>query len=149
MTTNDLKNFIQRELGNGFVQGNHLVFDDTAPLDFYVLKNFTLGELLTKDKSDSYTKLHLLVLIRLQLIRDKFGKKITPSSTYRSDDYNKSKSKATASQHTLGNAIDMDVATEDVKELTRIALDINDKGGVGIYQGFVHIDVGPSRIWNG
>jgi len=149
MTTNDLKNFIQRELGNGFVQGNYLVFDNTAPLDFYVLKNFTLRELLTKNTEDSYTKLNLLALIRLQLIRDEFGEEITPSSTYRNEDYNKSKSKATASQHMLGNAIDMDVENHKVKRLAKIALDINDKGGVGIYPGFVHIDVGPSRIWNG
>lgn len=149
MEINDLKNFIQRELGNGFIQGNYLVFDNTAPLDFYVLKNFTLGELLTKDKADTYTKLHLLVLIRLQLIRDEYGKEITPSSTYRSPEYNKSKSKATASQHSLGNAIDMDVDNDLTKELAKIALDINGKGGVGIYPGFVHIDIGPSRIWHG
>lgn len=149
MTVNDLKNFIQRELGNGYIQGNYLVFDDTAPLDFFVLKNFTLGELLTKNKKDSYTKLNLLVLIRLQLTRDEYGKPINPSSTYRSPEYNKSKNGATASRHEKGDAIDMDVEDSEVKELSKEALKVNSKGGVGIYKGFVHIDVGPSRIWNG
>lgn len=146
---NDLKNHIQRNLGSSFVQGDHLVFDNTADLDFKVLKNFTLRELLTKDPNNSYTKLHLLVLVRLQLIRDAYGKPITPSSTYRSPEYNRSKSKATASRHSRGEAIDLDVPNEDARALGRIALEINAKGGVGLYPGFVHIDVGPARVWNG
>lgn len=146
---NELKFHIQRNLGNGFVQEDFLVFDNTADLDFKVLKDFTLGELLTKNPKNSYTKLHLLVLVRLQLIRDAYGKSITPSSTYRAPEYNRSKNGATASRHTRGEAIDMDVPNEFARELGRIALEINAKGGVGIYPGFVHIDVGPARVWNG
>jgi uncharacterized protein YcbK (DUF882 family) len=149
MEINDLKNFIQRNLGNGFIQGNYLVFDNTAPLGFMVLTDFSLRELMTKNPKNSYTKLHLLVLIRLQAIRNAYGKRITISSSYRDEDYNKSKSKATASRHMMGDALDLDVDNHLAKELGEIALEVNAKGGVGLYPGFVHIDVGPARIWRG
>jgi uncharacterized protein YcbK (DUF882 family) len=54
------------------------------------------------------------------------------------------------SQHTLGHAVDFNLAGVSVKELYSWLLRTH-KGGVGVYRhsGFVHIDTGRKRTWSG
>lgn len=54
------------------------------------------------------------------------------------------------SQHTHGNAVDFWLPGVPIKDLHAWAV-AQKKGGVGLYlqSGFVHMDVGPVRYWNG
>jgi len=57
---------------------------------------------------------------------------------------------ASRSQHLLGKALDINVEGVDLTRLHRAALSLR-AGGVGYYpqSGFVHVDVGPQREWQG
>src|SRR4029078_7805269 len=54
------------------------------------------------------------------------------------------------SQHTHGNAVDFALPQVTTKQLHDWAV-AQKLGGVGLYMasGFVHMDVGPVRYWNG
>jgi uncharacterized protein YcbK (DUF882 family) len=54
------------------------------------------------------------------------------------------------SQHTHGNAVDFRIPGVDVKSLEAWARRLR-LGGVGLYlgSGFVHVDTGRVRYWNG
>ncbi|HTL37103.1 MAG TPA: DUF882 domain-containing protein [Kofleriaceae bacterium] len=54
------------------------------------------------------------------------------------------------SQHTHGNAIDFSIPTCSTKQLEKWAKD-QKIGGVGVYMesGFIHMDTGPIRSWDG
>ncbi len=76
-------------------------------------------------------------------------------SGFRHPKYNKMLRKkgrevAKKSQHTLGHAIDFNLAGVSVRELYPWLLRTH-KGGVGVYRssGFVHIDTGRKRTWSG
>ena len=57
---------------------------------------------------------------------------------------------AKKSQHTLGHAIDFNLAGVSIRDLYPWLLRTH-KGGVGVYRrsGFVHIDTGRKRTWSG
>lgn len=57
---------------------------------------------------------------------------------------------AKKSQHTLGHAVDFNLAGVSIKDLYPWLLRTHD-GGVGVYRhsGFVHIDTGRKRTWRG
>lgn len=76
-------------------------------------------------------------------------------SGFRHPKYNKMLRKkgrevAKKSQHTLGHAVDFNLAGVSIKELYPWLLRTH-KGGVGVYRysGFVHIDTGRKRTWSG
>lgn len=76
-------------------------------------------------------------------------------SGYRSDKLNEALRKkgrhvARQSQHVLGRAVDFRLVGVDTRALLRFVR-ANHRGGVGFYpaSGFVHVDVGPPRRWNG
>lgn len=154
MTVQDLKQHIIDGLGEKYISecnGRVYVnFDAEDDLDFQILPNFTLGELLTKNRDNTFTRLELGVLVELQAIRDDFGHPVVVSSSYRSKSYNKSLNGATASEHLNGHAIDSH--PKDNKRLPQYKSVIrtrNIKGGVGEYKNFVHVDTGKKRRWYG
>lgn len=154
MTVVELKKKIIEGLGERYISESggrvYVNFDAEDDLDFQILPNFTLGELITKNKVDTFTKLELGVLVELQAVREDFGHPVTVSSSYRSKAYNKSKKGATSSEHMLGHAIDSHpVDLRRIAQYKAVIRTRNIKGGVGEYKTFVHIDTGKKRRWRG
>ncbi len=86
-------------------------------------------------------------------IKNRLGenRRIEVISAYRSPEYNdvlrtQSRNVARNSFHLQGMAIDFTISGISKKSLARVAKSFF-AGGVGIYQDFVHIDVGPVRYW--
>ncbi|HUQ05578.1 MAG TPA: DUF882 domain-containing protein [Kofleriaceae bacterium] len=85
-----------------------------------------------------------------------FGRdRIDIVSGFRAPKYNlmlrkKGRQVARDSQHTHGNAVDFRIPGIDVKSLESWARSLR-MGGVGLYlgSGFVHVDTGRVRYWNG
>ena len=70
-------------------------------------------------------------------------------SGFRSKDYNRSIGGARKSQHTRGNAIDIDVrhlSIEQRQELIKYASALGYKG-IGVYANSIHLDMGSRRYW--
>lgn len=113
-------------------------------------QNFQVKEFACKDGSDPILIAPELVTI-LQAIRSHFGKEVVINSAYRTPDYNKKVGGATQSQHCYGTAADIaisGVSPKDVAEFAETLL--YNRGGIGIYSGFTHIDVREIKSrWNG
>ena len=86
----------------------------------------------------------------LQKIRDRFGK-VTITGPYRTPPHNKKVGGATYSQYQYGTAADIKVAGATPKEVAAYVEKLMpDKGGIGIYNGFTHIDVRETKSrWKG
>ena len=115
-----------------------------------VSDNFRVREFACQDGSDPVLVSPDLVTV-LQKIRSHFGRAVTITSAYRTPPHNKSVGGASCSQHLYGKAADIkvkDVSPEKVAAYAEKLLP--NKGGIGIYKTFTHIDVraGKSR-WNG
>lgn len=107
--------------------------------------NFTVREFACQDGSDKVLIDADLVAI-LQKIRDHFGKPITINSAYRSASHNRKVGGVSNSQHVKGTAADIVVSGVAPVEVAKYAEYIMPKkGGIGVYYGFVHIDVRTSR----
>lgn len=108
-------------------------------------QNFTVSEFACKDGSDKILIDTELVNV-LQKIRSHFGKAVTINSAYRNDAYNKKIGGVSNSQHTKGTAVDMCISSIAPAEIARYAEYIMpNKGGIGLYSNFVHIDVRANR----
>lgn len=74
---------------------------------------------------------------------------LTITSAYRSPEYNRRVGGATNSYHTRGQALDITQSQftqaqrqQFLREAVRVGI-----GGIGIYNSFTHIDIGPVRAW--
>ena len=86
----------------------------------------------------------------LQKIRNHFGKAVTITSAYRTPYHNKSVGGTTYSQHLYGKAADIKVRGIASKDVAKYAEMLLDKGGIGIYNTFTHIDVRSTKSrWQG
>ena len=112
--------------------------------------NFKVREFACKDGSDTVFIAPELVKL-LQKIRSKFRVAVTISSGYRTPSYNKKVGGATYSQHQYGTAADIKVKGVDPKKVAAFVETIMpDKGGIGIYPTFTHVDVREVKSrWNG
>lgn len=107
--------------------------------------NFTVKEFACKDGSD-YILIDTELVSVLQKIRDHFGKSVTINSAYRNSTYNKKVGGVSYSQHTKGTAADIvvkGVAPGEVAKYTEYLMP--NKGGIGLYGSFVHVDVRAKR----
>lgn len=113
-------------------------------------ENFQVREFACKDRSDVIFVAPELVTI-LQKIRTRFGKPVTINSAYRTPTYNKKVGGATFSQHCHGTAADIRVAGVSPRQVAAyVETLMPDKGGIGIYSNFTHIDVREVKSrWNG
>lgn len=113
-------------------------------------KNFKVKEFACKDSSDPVFIAPELVVI-LQEIRDHYGKAVHINSAYRTPSYNKKVDGATYSQHLYGTAADIRITGVKPNDIAAYAETLLlDRGGIGIYNNFVHIDVrGEKARWNG
>ena len=87
----------------------------------------------------------------LNRIRREWGKPVIVNSGYRSPEYNAAiKGAVTNSYHTKGMAAD--IRPDDpslISEFQDLCLELNKDGGVGLYDGFVHVDVrGHHAYWD-
>lgn len=112
--------------------------------------NFKVSEFRCKDGSDPIFIAPELVDI-LQKIRSHFGKAVTINSAYRTPAYNKKVGGATYSQHLYGTAADIRISGVKPKVVAAyVETLMPDKGGIGIYKNFTHVDVREKKSrWNG
>ena len=115
-------------------------------------ENFKVKEFACKDGSDPIFISPELVEV-LQAIRDHFGKAVTITSAYRTSAHNKSKKVGgkAYSQHLYGTAADIKVKGVKPREVAAFAETLlPDRGGIGVYDTFVHVDVRQSKArWKG
>lgn len=111
--------------------------------------NFALGELASKDGADEVLVDDGLPVL-LQQIRDHFKVPVTINSGYRSPAHNAAVGGVKNSQHTLGTAADIVVRGVSPLEVAQYAEHLMpDRGGIGVYLGFTHVDVRrPRARWD-
>lgn len=85
-------------------------------------------------------------------IRRRLGKPIIITSSYRSPNYNRAVGGVSRSQHKEFRALDIRSSRARPMTIARIAKQLRDEGffsgGIGVYNGFVHIDTrGENRTW--
>ena len=83
---------------------------------------------------------------QLQILRDELNEPIHINSAYRHKEYNKKIGGEKNSQHLLAKAADITVKSKSPKQLSElIEKMISDGklkfGGMGVYPGFVHVDI--------
>lgn len=112
--------------------------------------NFRVKEFACTDGSDPIFIDSDLVNV-LQKIRTHFGKSVTITSAYRTPTKNKAVGGTTYSQHLYGRAADIKISGVSPKKVAAYAEKLlPDKGGIGIYATFTHIDVRSNKSrWNG
>lgn len=112
--------------------------------------NFRVKEFACTDGSDPIFIDSDLVTV-LQKIRTHFGKSVTITSAYRTPSRNKAVGGETYSQHLYGRAADIKVNGVTPKKVASYAETIlSNRGGIGVYDTFTHIDVRPTKArWNG
>jgi zinc D-Ala-D-Ala carboxypeptidase len=93
-------------------------------------------------------RLNEAALDKLQALRDRLGKPLILRSAYRSPEHNRAVGGAKASKHLDGVAFDIAMANHDPEAFEAEARAVG-FGGFGFYprSGFVHIDLGPARVW--
>lgn len=78
-----------------------------------------------------------------------YGSELPTNSAYRDKDHNAKVGGAKNSQHTHGNAFDVNV--RDLSRDQRLGLITQARAagfnGIGVYNNALHFDVGPSRAW--
>ncbi len=112
--------------------------------------NFKVREFACTDGSDPIFIDSDLVKV-LQKIRNHFGKSVTITSAYRTPTKNKAVGGTTYSQHQYGTAADIKVKGVTPKKVAQYAEKLlPNRGGIGIYSTFTHIDVRQTKArWNG
>lgn len=112
--------------------------------------NFKVKEFACTDGSDPIFIDSELVNV-LQKIRSYFGKSVTITSAYRTPGRNKAVGGETYSQHLYGKAADIKVKGVTPQKVAGYAETLlYNKGGIGKYDTFTHIDVRSSKSrWNG
>ena len=112
--------------------------------------NFRVKEFACTDGSDPIFIDTELVSV-LQKIRTHFGKSVTITSAYRTPTKNKAVGGETYSQHLYGKAADIKVNGVTPKKVADYANKLMpNKGGIGIYSTFTHVDVRSTKSrWKG
>ena len=115
-----------------------------------VAENFTVGEFACKDGSEVIL-ISIELVELLQKIRDHFKAPVTINSAYRNHCYNKKVGGASNSLHLYGAAADIRVKGIAPKDVAAYAETLMpDKGGIGTYPTFVHVDVRTIKSrWKG
>ncbi|MFN3953327.1 MAG: YcbK family protein [Pararhodobacter sp.] len=108
--------------------------------------NFSPAEIACRGTGQ--LKLHPAALDTLQALRDRLGKPLIVRSAYRSPEHNRSVGGAPASKHMDGTAFDIAMSNHDPAAFEAAARAVGFLG-FGYYprSGFMHIDLGPARVW--
>ena len=115
-----------------------------------VAANFTVKEFACKDGSD-VVLIHPQLAEILQKIRNYFKVPVTITSGHRTESYNKKAGGEKGSQHLYGAAADIQVKGVSPANVAACAETLlQNKGGIGTYSNFVHIDVRDKKVrWKG
>lgn len=106
-----------------------------------VTANFKVREFRCKDGSDAVF-IHPELAQILQKIRTHFGRPVTINSAFRTHQHNKAVGGEANSQHLYGRAADIVVTGVSPKKVAAYAETLlKNRGGIGIYSTFTHIDV--------
>ena len=78
-----------------------------------------------------------------------WGKPLNITSAFRTPEHNAKVGGAKNSQHTHGNAFDVDVSGMSQSERVALITQARSSGfkGIGVYDNSLHFDVGPDRAW--
>lgn len=114
-----------------------------------ITENFTFEEFACKDGTQvpfSYWGNVKLLAANLQVLRDHLKEPIHVNSGYRTHEYNERVGGKPASKHLIAQAADITVKSKTPKQLHAIIEKlIAEKklyfGGLGLYPGFVHVDI--------
>ena len=109
--------------------------------------NFTVREFRCKDNSDTILIDVDFVKIKLQEIREHFGRPVTINSAYRNAVYNQKVGGASGSYHVKGQAFDIVVKGVAPLEVARYAEKLGIPGIIQ-YKSFVHVDSREKRYWS-
>lgn len=113
--------------------------------DKLLAPNFRVGEFASQDGADEVLVDDGLPEL-LQQIRDHFKASVTINSGYRTPAHNAHEGGVPGSQHTLGTAADIVVRGVSPLEVAQYAEHLMpNRGGIGVYLGFTHVDVRQSR----
>lgn len=117
-----------------------------VPASLWRWKNFSPAEIACRGTGQ--LKLHMEALDKLQALRDRLGKPLILRSAYRSLEHNRAVGGAKASKHMDGTAFDIAMSNQDPVAFEAAARAVGFLG-FGYYprSGFMHIDLGPARIW--
>ena len=112
--------------------------------------NFKVSEFACTDGSDPIFIDSELVNV-LQKIRTHFGKSVTITSAYRTPGKNKAVGGEAYSQHLYGRAADIKISGVSPKKVASYAETLlKNKGGIGTYGTFTHVDVRATKArWKG
>jgi zinc D-Ala-D-Ala carboxypeptidase len=120
-------------------------FRDVPP-DLWRWKNFSPAEIACR--GTGALKLVPEALDKLQALRDRLGKPLILRSAYRSPAHNRAVGGAKVSKHMDGTAFDIAMSNHDPAAFEAAAREVGFLG-FGFYprSGFMHIDLGPARVW--
>lgn len=118
-------------------------------------ENFSLAEFACKDGTPVPEELipnTQELANNLQVLRDHLGEPIHINSGYRTPTYNKKIGGKPASMHLQAGAGDLTVKSLTPKQLKATIEKLIKEGkmkngGIGLYPGFVHYDIGKVRRW--
>ena len=117
------------------------VYSKTKDGNTKLSTNFKVREFACLDGSDTIFISDELVSI-LQKVRTHFGKSVIVNSAYRTETHNKKVGGGDDSQHKYGMAADIRINGVSPKIIaTYVNKLMPDRGGIGVYSSFVHIDV--------
>jgi zinc D-Ala-D-Ala carboxypeptidase len=109
-------------------------------------QNFSPAEIACRGSGE--IRIHPAALDKLQALRDRLGKPLIIRSAYRSPAHNRAVGGAKASKHMDGTAFDVAMLNHDPVAFEAAARAVGFLG-FGFYprSGFMHIDLGPARVW--
>ena len=117
-----------------------------VPDSLWRWRNFSPAEIACRGTGQ--LKLHPEALDKLQGLRDRLGKPLIVRSAYRSPQHNRNVGGAPRSKHMDGTAFDIAMSNHDPVKFAEAARAVGFLG-FGTYprSGFMHIDLGPTRVW--
>lgn len=109
-------------------------------------EHFKVSEFACKDGS-SIVLIHQYLIDALEAIRTAAGNHpITINSGYRTYTHNKNIGGASASYHLYGLAADIVISGMTAEQMAKVAsAALGNKGGVGLYNGYIHVDARVNR----
>lgn len=114
--------------------------------DGKVSKHFRVREFASKDGADKVLIDDDLVTLLENIREAAGGKSITINSGYRSPEHNAAVGGVSNSQHVKGTAADIVVDGTNPLTVGQIAeYLLGDRGGIGVYQTFTHVDTRANR----
>ena len=84
------------------------------------------------------------LVYKLEMLREQIGP-MTINSGFRCRKHNAAVGGSVNSQHTIGNAADIDLGTRDIWDVKQKAIELGFRG-IGLYDTFIHLDVRNNHI---